>query len=78
MHMGLKPIKTLVQGCTTWGSRKGYGFSLGLHTTVFHTEIYAIKGCVMENVEKGYKGRNKYMPYDRQVAIKALENFQVY
>jgi len=25
---------------------------------VFQVEIYAIKACIMENMEKGYKGRN--------------------
>jgi hypothetical protein len=42
------------------GSR-GHTFSLGLQSTVFQAEIYAIKGYVMENVEKGYAGRNIYI-----------------
>jgi hypothetical protein len=28
---------------------------------VFQAEIYAIKACIMENTEKGYKGRNIYI-----------------
>jgi hypothetical protein len=30
-------------------------------TTVFQAEIYAIKSFVMENVAKGYTGRNMYI-----------------
>jgi len=37
-----------------WQSIKGHSFSFGLHATVFQAEIYAIKACIMENVEKGY------------------------
>jgi hypothetical protein len=44
-----------------WGSRRGHSFSLGLHTMVFQVEIYAIKACIMDNTEKGYKGRNIYI-----------------
>jgi len=29
-------------------------------TTVFQAEIYAIKSCVVENVAKGFTGRNTY------------------
>jgi hypothetical protein len=39
-------------------SRKGHSLSFGLHATVFQAEIYALKACIMENVEKGYTGRN--------------------
>jgi hypothetical protein len=60
-----------------WGSRRGHSFSLGLHTTVFQAEIYAIKVCNIENTEKGYKGRNIYIVSDSQEAIKALANFQI-
>ena len=31
----------------------------------------------MENIEKGYKGRNIYILSDSQAAIKALNNFQI-
>jgi hypothetical protein len=41
-----------------------HSFSLGHHTTVFQAEIYAIKACIMENIEKGYKGRNIYILSD--------------
>jgi hypothetical protein len=45
-------------GVYRWGLSRGHSFNLGLHTTVFHAEIYAIKACIMENIEKGYTGRN--------------------
>jgi ribonuclease HI len=47
--------------------------SLGLHTTVFQTEYYAIKACITENMEKGYTGRNIYSLPDSQAAIKAID-----
>jgi hypothetical protein len=34
-----------------WGSRRGHSFSLGLHTTVFQAEVYAIKACIKKNTE---------------------------
>jgi hypothetical protein len=42
------------------GLRKRHRFSLGLHSTVFQTEIYAIKACIMENRDRAthYTGRN--------------------
>jgi hypothetical protein len=53
-----------------WGLRRGHSFSLGLHTTLFQAEMYIIKACIMENVEKGYTGRNIYILSDSQAAIK--------
>jgi hypothetical protein len=38
-------------GVCMWGSRRGHSFNLGLHTTVFQAEIYAIKACVMGSIE---------------------------
>jgi hypothetical protein len=57
--------------------RRGHSFSLGLHSTVFQAAIYAIKACVMENVEKGYTGRNIYILFKSWVAFKALDSFQI-
>jgi len=59
------------------GSRKGHSFSLGIHTMLFQVEIYAIKACIMENIEKGYTGRNINILSDGQAAITALESFQI-
>jgi hypothetical protein len=41
---------------------------------VFQAEIYAIKACVMENVEKGYMGRKIYVLSDSQEVIKDLDS----
>jgi hypothetical protein len=41
-----------------WGLRRGHSFTLGLYTTVFQASI-------MENIEKGYTGRNICMLSDR-------------
>jgi ribonuclease HI len=59
------------------GLKKGHSLSLGLHTTVFQAEIYAIKACIKENIEKGYIGRNIYILSDSQAAITALDSFQI-
>ena len=48
-----------------------------LHITVFQEEIYAIKACTMENIEKCYKGRNICILSDSQADIKVLNNFQI-
>jgi hypothetical protein len=39
--------------------------------------MYAIKACIMENIENGYKGRDTYIVFGSQMAIKALNNFEV-
>jgi hypothetical protein len=54
-----------------WGLRRGHSYNLGLHTMEFQAEIYAIKACIVENIEEGYTGRNK------QAAVKALKSFQM-
>jgi len=43
----------------------------------FQAEIYAIKACIMENIEEGYTGSNIYFLSDRQAAIKALKSFRM-
>jgi hypothetical protein len=74
---GPKTNKGTGAGMYRWGLKRGHSFSLGLHTTVFQAEIYAIKACIMENVEKGYTGRNICIISDSQAAIKALDSFQI-
>jgi hypothetical protein len=44
---------------------------------IFQVEIYAIKVCIMENIEKGYTGRNIYILSGGQAAITTLESFQI-
>jgi hypothetical protein len=48
-----------------------------MHTIVFLAEISAIKTYAMNNIEKYYADRNIYTLSDSQVAIKALDNFQL-
>ena len=64
-------------GVYKWGSVKGHSFSLGLHTMILRVEIYAIKACILENIEKGYRGRNINILSESQAAIKVLNSFQV-
>jgi hypothetical protein len=74
---GSKTNKGTGAGVYRWGSRRGHSFSLGLHTTVFQAEMYAIKACIMENIQKGYTGRNICILSDSQAAIKALDSYQI-
>ena len=46
---GLRPIKAMVLTCTDKAQEGGTACG-GLHTTVFQTEMYANKACVMENI----------------------------
>jgi len=50
------------------GPKRVHSFSPELHIT----EIQAIRLCIMEYTENGYKVRNVYILFDRQAAIKAL------
>jgi len=59
------------------GLEKGHSFSLGFHTTIIQAELYAIRACIMGNIEKGYKDRNIYILLNIQAAIKVLHNFQI-
>jgi hypothetical protein len=69
MQTGPRPIKA--RGVEL-GSRRGHSFSLGLHD-----EIHAIKASIMENTGKGYMGRNIYILFESQAAIKALDSLQI-
>ena len=48
-----RPLKALLLGSIDGGWEGDIIFSLGLNTTVFYAEVYAIKTCVMEDIEKG-------------------------
>ena len=39
--------------------------------------MHAIETCGMENIEKGYTGRNVYVRIVRQPLIVPLDNFQI-
>jgi hypothetical protein len=59
------------------GLKKGHSFSLGFHTTIFQAESYAIRACIMGNIQKDYEDRNVYILLNIQAAIKVLNNFQI-
>jgi hypothetical protein len=43
-----------------WRSRRGHSFRLWFHSMVFLAEIHTIKVCILENIDKGYTGKNIY------------------
>jgi ribonuclease HI len=45
---------------------------------VLQAEIYAVKACIMENIEEGYTGRNIYcILSDSETVIKAVDSFHI-
>jgi ribonuclease HI len=58
-------------------TRKRLSFSLGKYITVFQAEVYAIKACAAQNIDKNYKNRNICILSDSQVAINALGKHQI-
>jgi predicted transcriptional regulator len=40
-------------------------------------EVYAIKACAAENLDRNYKNKNIYILSDSQAAIKALGKHQI-
>jgi hypothetical protein len=48
-------------------------FSLGQYTTVFQAEVYAIKACAVENLDRNYINRNIYILSVKQ-QLKHLTN----
>jgi hypothetical protein len=59
------------------GTRRKLRFSHGQYTTVFQAEVYAIKGCAVENLDRNCKNRNIYILSDSQAAIKAHGQHQI-
>jgi hypothetical protein len=51
---GSETNKATSAGVYRWGLSRGHSFSVGLLTTVFQAKIYAIKACIMENIQKSY------------------------
>jgi hypothetical protein len=45
-------------------------------TTTFQAEVYAIKTCPVENLDRNYRNRNIYILSDSEVATKTLDNYQ--
>jgi hypothetical protein len=59
------------------GTRIKLSFSRRRYTTLFQAEVYAIKACADENIDRNYKNRNIYILPDSQAAIKALGKYQI-
>jgi ribonuclease HI len=59
------------------GTRRKLSFSLGKYITVFQAEVYAIKTCAVENIDRDYRNRNIYILSDSQAAINALGKYQI-
>ncbi|GFG33621.1 hypothetical protein Cfor_03379, partial [Coptotermes formosanus] len=59
------------------GSKRGHSFSLGLHATVFHAELYAIKACVMENIERAVKINSKVVWDCSQSLVKLVQHNRI-
>jgi ribonuclease HI len=74
---GSKTAKGTGAGVCCQGTRRKLSFSLGLHTTIFQAEVYAIKACISQNTDRGYKNRNIYILSDSQAEIKALGKYQI-
>jgi ribonuclease HI len=60
-----------------YGTGRKLSLSLGQYTTIFQAEVYAIKSCAVENLDRNYKNRNIYILSDSQEAIKALDTHQI-
>jgi hypothetical protein len=54
------------------GTRRKLSFSLDQYTTVFQVEVYVIKACAVENLDRNYKSRNIYILSNSQAATTAL------
>jgi hypothetical protein len=64
-------------GVCCYGTRRKLSFSLGQHTILFQAQVYVIKACIDENLDRGYRNRNIYILSDSQAAIKALGKYQI-
>ena len=67
---GSKANKGTEAGVYDYVTSQNLCFSLGIYTTAFQAEVYAIKAWAVKNLDRDY--RNIYNVPDRQVAIKAL------
>jgi ribonuclease HI len=74
---GSKTNKGTGAGMYRHGTGQKLSFSLGQYTTVFQSEVYAIKACTAENLDKNYKNRNIYILSNSQAAIKALGKYKI-
>jgi hypothetical protein len=59
-------------GVYCYGMGQKLGFRLRQYTTVFQAEVYIIRACPVENID-----RNICILSDSQAAIKALDKHQI-
>jgi hypothetical protein len=65
---GSKTNKGTGAGVYCHGSRRKLSFSLGRYTTVFQAEVYDIKACAVENLDRNYKNGNIYALSDTKIS----------
>lgn len=70
VHSGSKINKGTRDGVYGYGTRQ-------LYTTLIQAEMYAIKACIVENLEWNYRNRNICILSDNHIAVKALDKYQI-
>jgi ribonuclease HI len=55
----------------------GTGRKISFNLEQFQAEVYAIKACALQNLDRNYKNRNICILSDSQAAIKALGKYQI-
>jgi hypothetical protein len=56
-----KQTKAVGPGLYGYGTRQKLSFNLGKYTAVFEAEVYAIKACAVENLDRSYKNKKNYI-----------------
>jgi hypothetical protein len=74
---GSKTNKSTEAGVYGYGSGRKLRSDLGKYARVFQAEVYIIKARAVENVDSEYGNRKMYILTDSQVAMKALDNYQI-
>jgi ribonuclease HI len=64
-------------GLHGYGRRQKGSFSLQKYSIVFQAEMYAIKVCMVKNLDMNYRNRNIYILSGSQTAIKFLSNHPI-
>jgi hypothetical protein len=59
-----------------YGTRQKLTSCLGQYTAVFQAEVYTIKACVAENLDRNHRNRNICILSNSKAPIKALDNHQ--
>jgi hypothetical protein len=60
-----------------YGTSRTLSCSVGQYTTVFQAEVYDIKTCVAENLDRSYSNRQIHILWDSQAAVKAFSNHRI-